>query len=74
MSQPTPSSVRNVLLRALSPQDFGLLQPHLEPVTLKRGDVLFQALEPIEHVWFLDDGIASVVANTKDGRRIEVGI
>ena len=36
--------------------------------------MLFQALEPIEHVWFLDDGIASVVANTKDGRRIEAGI
>jgi CRP-like cAMP-binding protein len=72
--QPTRSAVRNLLLRALSPQDFGVLQPHLESVALNRGDGLIQPLEPIEHVWFLDDGIASIVANTNDGRRIEVGI
>ena len=71
--QPTRSAVRNLLLRALSPQDFGVLQPHLS-LALNRGDGLIQPLEPIEHVWFLDDGIASIVANTNDGRRIEVGI
>src|SRR3954465_3398143 len=39
--QPTRSAVRNLLLRALSPQDFGVLQPHLESVALNRGDGSF---------------------------------
>src|SRR5215207_8126333 len=30
--------------------------------------------EPIEHIHFPEHGIASVVANTSEGRRIEVGI
>ena len=74
MSHPSRSDIRNLLLRALSPHDLGILQPHLELVALKRGDVLIQPHEPIEHVWFFETGIGSVVANTNDGRRIEVGI
>jgi CRP-like cAMP-binding protein len=74
MSQSNPFTVRNLLVRALTVQDFGLLEPHLEPLALNRGDVLVQPNEPIEHIYFLEDGIASVVANTDDGRRIEVGI
>jgi len=44
--QPARFAVRNLLLRALSPQDFGVLQPHLESVALNRGDGLIQPLEP----------------------------
>jgi CRP-like cAMP-binding protein len=74
MSQSTPFTIRNLLVRALSVHDFGLLKPHLEPVALSRGEVLIAPNEPIEHIYFLEDGIASVVANTDDGRCIEVGI
>jgi CRP-like cAMP-binding protein len=71
VSQP---SVRNLLLSRLSPEDFSLLQPHLEPLTLDRGDVLVTPNEPIEHVTFLEAGVTSVVANTDGGRRIEIGL
>jgi CRP-like cAMP-binding protein len=74
MSQLSQTTVHNRLLRTLSPEDFGLLQPHLEHVTVNRGDVLIEPNEPIEHIHFPEHGIASVVANTSDGRRIEVGI
>jgi CRP-like cAMP-binding protein len=73
MSQSTRSTVRNLLLRALSAWDFGLLERHLEPVALKRGDVLVAPNEPIEHIDFLEDGIASVVGNA-NGHRVEIGI
>ncbi len=68
------SSVRNRLLAGLSREDFHLLQPHLEPVTLDRGDVLVTPDEPIEHVTFIEAGVTSVVAHTEGGRRIEIGL
>jgi CRP-like cAMP-binding protein len=74
MAQISQSSLHNRLLRTLSPDDFGLLSPHLSLLTVNRGDVLIEANEPIEHIHFPEAGIASIVANTGDGRRIEVGL
>ncbi len=74
MSDPTRPSVRNRLLAQLCSEDFDLLQPHLELVTLNRGDVLITPSQPIEHVYFLEAGITSVIANTAGGRRIEIGL
>lgn len=70
----TQSSVHNRLLAKLCPEDFDLLQPYLEPVTLNRGDVLITPHQPIEHVYFLEAGITSIIANTAGGRRIEIGL
>src|SRR5215212_4894350 len=74
MSAPTQVFVRNRLLAALSPSDFGLLQPHLEAVPLPVDACLAEPNAPIPYVYFLNEGIASVVATTPQGRRIEVGI
>ena len=68
------ASVRNRLLAALSPKDFSLLQPQFELGTLPVRTRLAEAGTPIEHVYFLEEGIASIVASTSQGRRIEVGI
>ena len=68
-----PAVVRNVLLGALSDEDFGLLQPLLEAVALPVRTCLAVADTPIEHAYFLTDGIASIVAATA-GHRVEVGI
>jgi CRP-like cAMP-binding protein len=70
----TQSSVHNRLLAKLCPEAFALLQPYLEPVTLNRGDVLITPHQPIEHVYFLEAGITSIIANTAGGRRIEIGL
>src|SRR3954464_4637823 len=74
MTVPTQASVRNRLLAALSPADFSLLEPQLEPVPLPVRTCLAEPNTPIQHVYFLEQGIASVVASTPQGRRIEVGI
>src|SRR3954471_15846640 len=66
--------LRNRLLLALSVQDFSLLQSQLEPVCLPVGTRLAEPNTPMQHVYFLDEGIASVVASTPQGRRIEVGL
>jgi CRP-like cAMP-binding protein len=70
----TPMATRNRLLLALSVQDFSRVEPQLEPVSLPAGTRLVEPNTPIEHVYFLEQGIASVVAITPQGRRIEVGI
>jgi CRP-like cAMP-binding protein len=65
---------RNRLLASLSASDLSLLRPHLEPVTL---DLLMKLEEPnkrINDAYFLDSGIASVVAVQGDGTRAEVGL
>ena len=74
MAVPAQASVRNRLLAALSPADFSLLEPQLEPIPLPVRTCLAEPNTPIQHVYFLEQGIASVVASTPQGRRIEVGI
>ena len=69
-----PMVLHNHVLQALSVQDFSVLQPQLEPVFLPVGLHLVEPDMPIEHVYFLEQGIASVLAVTPQGRRIEVGI
>ena len=74
VGQPRASGIRNRLLRTLSADDLSRLQRHLEPVPLRRGDVMTEPNQPIEQVYFPEDAISSVVATTRGGRRIEVGI
>ena len=73
-SRTPPEAIRNRLLLALSVQDFILLEPQLERVPLPVGARLVEPNTPVEHVYFLEEGIASVVATTPQGRRIEAGI
>ena len=67
------ASVRNRLLAALTPEDFWLLQPHLEPVPLGLRQWVIETQQPIQHVYFPEHGIVSVLADTSQGR-IEVGL
>jgi CRP-like cAMP-binding protein len=73
MARPEQASIHNYLLAALSAEDFGLLQPDLEPVTLGLREHVFRAGKPISHVLFPERGILSIVADIEDGR-FEVGM
>jgi CRP-like cAMP-binding protein len=68
------SSPKNLLLRELAADDYALLEPHLEPVTLPLKAPLFAPNEPIERVYFLEDGVASIVSDQDVGRPVEIGI
>src|SRR5215213_11267328 len=67
------AAVRNRLLSALNPDDFGLLQPYLEPVALELRQWVIEAGKPIQSVCFPEHGIVSILADTSQGR-IEVGL
>jgi CRP-like cAMP-binding protein len=64
----------NQLLAALAPPDLALLQPHFTSLTLDRRHPLEYPNKKIEHVFFVEHGIASVVAAGDSGRQIEVGL
>jgi len=65
---------RNRLLARLSQRDFQLLKAHLEPVVLKLRHDLEKPNRPIEDVYFMETGIASVVAVQSGEKRVEVGL
>ena len=74
MAPPTQKDLRNRLLTALEPEVFGLIQPHLQPVTLNLRDHLNQPNEPTSHVYFMEDGIASIVLGPERTTGVEIGI
>ena len=69
-SLPTPG---NLLLAALSASDLSLLRPHLQSVVLALRHEIEAPNVPIANVFFMEGGVASVVA-VSSGQRIEVGL
>ena len=65
-------SQKNLILSRLSAADFGLLEPHLDPVQLPLRKVLESKDRRIIATYFPESGFASVVANGK--QPIEVGL
>jgi CRP-like cAMP-binding protein len=68
------SPPRNQLLAAMSAADFASLQPHLRPVAMTLLKDMEQPNRRIESVYFMEAGIASVVAVQADEMRVEVGL
>ena len=63
---------RNRLLLALPEPDLKQLLPDLEHIELKREQVLIDADSSLDHVFFPDSGVISVVAVYPDGSIIEM--
>jgi CRP-like cAMP-binding protein len=63
---------RNRLLLALPESDLKQLLPDLEHIELKREQVLIDADSSLDHIFFPDSGVISVVAVYPDGSIIEM--
>ena len=64
---------RNELLRRMTAEDLALLEPGLHRVALPLRMPLVTPDVPIEAVYFIEHGIASVVARTSGGHEAEIG-
>jgi CRP-like cAMP-binding protein len=64
----------NRILSSLSRADFGLLEPHLQAVELPLRKELEVRNKRVDHVYFMESGFASVVANGSTKPGIEIGI
>lgn len=74
MSQPQQSITRNRLLKALSRDDFALLQPHLEPIVTELKQTLIAPNEPVKQLFFPESGYASLATQGTQGDKAEAGI
>src|ERR1700712_1035820 len=67
------SQINNTLLRAVSPQVFARLAGNMERVDLPLRYVLVGDGVPPDYIYFLEEGLGSVVATSSDEEAIEVG-
>ncbi|AJC83359.1 Crp/Fnr family transcriptional regulator (plasmid) [Rhizobium sophoriradicis] len=63
----------NRLIRCLPDEAFRLVAAYLRHVDLPTGTPLVEANKPIEHVHFIESGLASMVTSSADGNSLEVG-
>jgi CRP-like cAMP-binding protein len=66
--------LRNRVLARLSAQEFALIEPDLEPVSLAFGQIVYEFQSPIEHVYFPESGVLSMIGVAGDDSLIEVGL
>jgi CRP-like cAMP-binding protein len=67
-------AVKNLILLSLPDKEYNLLRRHLEPTDLPQYKIMQEPAEKIDFAYFLNDGMASLVALSRDGRSVEVGI
>ena len=68
----SPSSNQNYLLSALSETDIARLAPNLERLTLRLGDVLYEAGDRQHYVYFPVSAIVSMHHELENGGSAEV--
>jgi hypothetical protein len=70
--RPAPAGPRNRFLARLPEADYRRLLPRLTPVTLKLGQILYEARGPIDYAYFPTGAVLSALTVMRDGNAIEV--
>src|SRR5204863_2172517 len=70
--EPPSNWPRNRILLALSSRSLKRLMPELEHIRCQQGQVLIDADSSLDHVFFPDSGVVSVIAVYSDGSIIEM--
>lgn len=64
----------NQLLAALSKSELKRLRPHLEPVDMELGQVVYESGRKLKHVYFPLDCIVSLLYVLRDGASAEIAL
>lgn len=64
--------MRNRILSALPHEELTHLLPHLEEVSLKKGETVYLTGDNIKHAYFPQNGLLSLVFTTETGSTVEV--
>ncbi len=67
-------TVANRILAGLPRKEYGQIAPKLETVALVFGDILYDAGDPIRHVYFPIDSVVSLITIIEQGKAAEVGL
>ena len=74
MANAVPSPRKNLLLAALPAAELKRLRPHLLPVQMELGHVLYEPGRHLEHVYFPTDSIVSLLYVMEDGSSAEIAV
>lgn len=74
LTQQKADARMNHLLAALPADEFALLEPDLEPVSLALGDVLYESGDKLTHIYFPTTAIVSLLYIMESGATAEIGI
>lgn len=76
MSTPANPNItlKNYLLAALHAEEFLRLEPKLEPVSFKLGDVLYESGDKMDYVYFPTTTIVSMLYVMENGATAEIGV
>jgi CRP-like cAMP-binding protein len=66
--------MKNLILNLLSPSDLKYLEPHLRTAHFEQHSLLFEADDPIRHVYFPLTAVVSLVVTLSTGETIEVAM
>ena len=66
--------IPNLFLASLPEDDLAALLPHFEKVRLTLRQILHPMRSPIEHCYFSDGGMTSLLVDLDDGASIEAGV
>jgi len=67
-------SHENHILAALPREQYERLAPHLEPIELNHGQMLYEIDGAIDYVYFPVNAMVSLVSQLSDGSSVEVGV
>ncbi len=70
----TRVSIGNRILGSLPHREFARLAPYLETVELKKGETVYLTGDDIQHTYFPENGLLSLVSITETGSTIEVAM
>jgi hypothetical protein len=70
----SPNGTRNPLLAMMSSADRDRLAPNIETIELDVRQILEAPGEVISHVYFVENGLVSIVGTAPQGHRIEIGM
>lgn len=62
---------RNLILKTLPEAEREYIRQYLEPVTLRRKQLLYEVGQPIEYVYFITEGVGSILSYFADGSAVE---
>jgi CRP-like cAMP-binding protein len=66
--------MENLWLAGLDPADRERIEPHLEERPFAQGQMLYDAGEAVDAVWFPLSGVVSLMTLLPDGRMVETGV
>jgi CRP-like cAMP-binding protein len=70
-THPLQPNIRNSILGLLPPSEFETVLSRCELVTIQSRQVVWQREEPVNHVYFPEDGVISLVTEMEDGDSVE---